>query len=507
MPTDQERFEKLLASLPACVRIVTMEEEEAIAIVHLAAMGIPYAGDGTGGLMGWSAVRGVYDAMVQGAGGADATPGTEHPAAAMLHLATLHAGRTIVMLDLAPHLKDDRTLRAWRELVAACARRGGCVVMIDATEDAPPVVAAESSRFELSYPTEDELEHIVRGTLQRMHRDRPIKADITRKELRTIIRNLRGLTRRQARRVITDVVSDDRSFDIYDLNSILAIKRQLLRGSGLLEYVEAPVDLDAVGGMRTLKRWLRQRGQAESDDARTFGIESPRGVLILGIQGAGKSLCAKAIATAWQRPLLRMDVGALYDRYIGESERRLREAFVQAEAMAPIVLWVDEIEKAFASVAAEAGANDGGLSRRMFGMLLTWMQEHKTPVFLVATANDIAALPPELMRKGRFDEIFFVDLPCPEARREIIAFHLNKRKRPAAAFDLDMLVVASEGYTGAEIEQAIISAMHESFQSRADLTTDMLVRALAGSPPLSVTMAERMNALREWAGGRCVMAD
>src|SRR5690606_24637510 len=162
-----------------------------------------------------------------------------------------------------------------------------------------------------------------------------------------------------------------RSFDIYDLNSILAIKRQLLRGSGLLEYVEAPVDLDAVGGMRTLKRWLRQRGQAESDEARGFGIESPRGVLILGIQGAGKSLCAKAIATAWQRPLLRMDVGALYDRYIGESERRLRDAFVQAEAMAPIVLWVDEIEKAFASVAAEAGANDGGLSRRMFGMLLT----------------------------------------------------------------------------------------------------------------------------------------
>ena len=339
-----------------------------------------------------------------------------------------------------------------------------------------------------------------------MHRDRPIKADITRKELATVIRNLRGLTRRQARRVITDVVAEDRTFDIYDLNSILAMKRQLLQGNGLLDYVKAPVDLDAIGGMRNLKRWLTHRSAAESDEARNFGLESPRGVLILGIQGAGKSLCAKAIATAWQRPLLRMDVGALYDRYIGESERRLRDAFRQAEAMAPIILWIDEIEKAFASVASEAGASDGGLSRRMFGMLLTWMQEHKAPVFLVATANDISALPPELMRKGRFDEIFFVDLPCPDARREILAFHLAKRKREPKAFDLNRLVAASEGYTGAEIEQAVLSSLHESFQTKNGLSTDMLLRAFSESPPLSVTMGERIHALRAWAAGRCVMA-
>jgi MoxR-like ATPase len=504
MPTDQDRFEKLLATRPGCVRMVTLEEEEAVAMVHLAALGIPYAGDGTGGLMGWTAVRGVYDALVEGSTGVE---GTENAAAAMTHLAMAHPGRTILLLDVAGHLKDDRTLRAWRELVAACGRAGGCVVMIDAGEDAPPVVATEATRFDLSFPAEEELEQIVRATLQKLHRDRPIKADITRADLRTVIRNLRGLTRRQARRVITDVVAEDRTFDIYDLNEIMALKRQLLRGSGLLEYVEAPVNLDAVGGMRNLKRWLRQRADAESDEARGVGIESPRGVLILGVQGAGKSLCAKAIATAWQRPLLRMDVGALYDRYIGESERRLREAFRQAEAMAPIILWIDEVEKAFASVAAEAGSSDGGLSRRMFGMLLTWMQEHRSAVFLVATANDIAALPAELMRKGRFDEIFFVDLPCAEAREEIFRHHLAKRKRDAAGFDVGAIVNASEGYTGAEIEQAVVSALHEAFQSKAALSTEMVVRALEGSPPLSVTMFERVAALRAWAEGRCVMAD
>lgn len=502
--TDQELFEKLLATTPGCIRIVTMEEAEALHMAHHAAMTIQYAGNGSGGMAAWSAVKGVYDGMLAGAVGLE---GTENAAAAMAHLAVAHAARLIVTLDLAPHLRDERTLRAWRELVVECERRGGCLVMIDAADDAPPVVVAEATRFDLSYPTETELESIVRTTLQSMNRDRPIKADITRKELRTIIRNLRGLTRRQARRVIRDVVAEDRSFDIYDLNSIIARKRQLLEGGGLLEYVKAPVDLDAVGGMKNLKRWLKRRGQAESDDAHQFGIESPRGVLILGVQGAGKSLCAKAIATAWQRPLLRMDVGSLYDRYVGESERRLRDAFRQAEAMAPIVLWIDEVEKAFASAASETGANDGGLSRRMFGMLLTWMQEHKDPVFLVATANDIAALPPELMRKGRFDEIFFVDLPNKEARREIIAFHLTKRKRDAAKFDMARLVSASEGYTGAEIEQGIVSALHESFAGRKELTTEMVEEALVGSPPLSVTMAERIHELRVWAQGRCVMAD
>jgi SpoVK/Ycf46/Vps4 family AAA+-type ATPase len=228
-------------------------------------------------------------------------------------------------------------------------------------------------------------------------------------------------------------------------------------------------------------------------------------VLLLGVQGAGKSLSAKAIATAWKRPLLRLDPGALYDRYVGESERRLRESLKQAEAMAPIVLWIDEIEKGFASASHQS--NDGGLSQRMFGALLTWMQEHNAPVFLVATANNIDALPPELLRKGRFDEIFFVDLPSAPARRTIFQIHLTKRKRDSNLFDLDRLASASDGYSGAEIEQAIVSAMHGAFASGAQLNSDHILAALRESPPLSVTMRERIADLRAWADGRCVPAD
>jgi SpoVK/Ycf46/Vps4 family AAA+-type ATPase len=247
------------------------------------------------------------------------------------------------------------------------------------------------------------------------------------------------------------------------------------------------------------------REAALSVAAVEYGLSPPRGLLLLGVQGAGKSLAAKAVATAWQRPLLRMDVGAFYDRYIGESERRLRDAMRQAEMMAPCVLWIDEIEKAFASAASQS--TDGGLSRRMFGSLLTWMQEHDEPVFLIATANDIEALPPELLRKGRFDEIFFVDLPGAESRRRIFEIHLRRRKREPDKFEMERLVAASEGYSGAEIEQAIKSAMHSAFALGREVETRHVEEALGNSPPLSVTRAEQVEALRAWAAGRCVMAE
>ena len=226
---------------------------------------------------------------------------------------------------------------------------------------------------------------------------------------------------------------------------------------------------------------------------------------MLGVQGAGKSLCAKAIATAWHQPLLRMDPSALYASYIGESERNLRDALRQTEAMSPVILWIDEIEKGFASAASQS--TDGGLSKRMFGTLLTWMQEHEAPVFVIATANDIEALPPELLRKGRFDEIFFVDLPDETVRKDIFAIHLKKRGREPGKFDLDALARTSEGYSGAEIEQAVISALHEAYANKTELDTNRILSALRNSPPLSVTMAESVQCLRAWAEGRCVPAD
>jgi SpoVK/Ycf46/Vps4 family AAA+-type ATPase len=494
--TDTERLESLFAAQYPALSIITMEEQYALGVVREAVLN-----SGADVLL-WSVIGGVRDPLVTDN---PPIPDTEHPAAGLWYLLSRPEPLVAITLDLQGHLKDERILRLVRDLIARFRRNGGHLGMIDHGEGKAPGIPAEAERVVGLLPGEVELDTMIRDTLRRMNREERIEVEISKRGLKTIIRNLRGLTRRQAEQIIVDVVAEDRRFDEGDINRVLARKRQALAGGGLLEYIEAPVDLDEIGGLRRLKTWLNHRQIAMTEEAGTFGLGTPRGVLMLGVQGAGKSLCAKAIATAWQRPLLRMDPCALYDRYVGESERRLREALRQAEGMAPIVLWIDEIEKGFASAASRS--TDGGLSQRMFGTLLTWMQEHAAPVFMVATANDIEALPPELLRKGRFDEIFFVDLPVAETRQSIFAIHLKKRGRDVKAFDLEALAKASEGYSGAEIEQAIVSGLHEAFADKRELNTQLILDALAGAPPLSVTMAEDVAELRAWAEGRCVQAD
>jgi ATP-dependent 26S proteasome regulatory subunit len=494
--TDHERLQQLIVARHACVAIATHDEAYVLALLR------QIAAERGAEMWVWSVTLGWRDGLVA------ASPPiaeTEHPAAAMYYLAHLPPKpRLYVTLDLAGHLKDERTMRAMREALQQVESFGGNLVMLDACEDLPPAVAGVATRYEVSFPDTRELDALVRQTVRRANEQRNVEVSLTRAELDAVVRNLAGLDRRQAKQVILDVICDDCRFDATDIPRILAQKRRAI-GAGPLEYVDAPVSLDEIGGLRKLKQWLAARHNCLTDDAREFGLPAPRGVLMLGVQGAGKSLSAKAVATAWQRPLLRLDAGNLYDRYIGESERRLRDALHQAERMAPVVVWIDEIEKGFASAASHS--SDGGLSKRMFGTLLTWMQEHTAPVFLVATANDIAALPPELLRKGRFDEIFFVDLPDLEARHAILSVHLKKRKRDPKKFDLDTLAEASSGYSGAEIEQAVVSALHEAYAKKAQLKTEHVLGALKSSPPLSVTMAERIAELRAWAEGRCVPAD
>ena len=495
--TDQERLDRLIAARHAAVSITTVEEDYALGLVRNAAINLGRS------LRLWSMVGGVRDGLV-----ADVPPipETEHPAAGLYYFGQhLSEPTVLATLDLVGHLRDERTLRLLRELIARTARSGNTLVMIDHSATLPPVIAGLATAFELTLPDEEELDAILRDTLRVLHQEKPIQVKIPRPTFANIVKNLRGLSRRQAQQVIVDCVCEDRQFNDADLETVLARKRQMLSATGLLEHIETPATLEEIGGLRNLKRWLHQREQVWSEKAKSFGLKAPRGVLLLGVQGAGKSLCAKAIATGWRKPLLRMDVGALYDRYIGESERRLRDTLRQAEAMAPNVLWIDEIEKAFASAASRS--IDGGLSQRMFAALLTWMQEHQASVFMVATANDIEALPPELLRKGRFDEIFFVDLPGREAREQIFTIHLRKRGRDPRGFDMDKLADQSAGFTGAEIEQAVISAMHNAFAEGAELDTGRVLAALKNSPPLSVIMADRVEALRKWAAARCVPAD
>jgi SpoVK/Ycf46/Vps4 family AAA+-type ATPase len=293
----------------------------------------------------------------------------------------------------------------------------------------------------------------------------------------------------------------DNVLDAQDIQAVISEKRQVIRKSGLLEYYGVDADLADVGGMDVLKDWLRKRVRAFSDEARAYGLPQPRGILLMGVQGCGKSLVAKTIARQWQLPLLRMDMSMIFQGYIGSSEQNMRNATKTAESLAPVVLWIDEIEKAFSGVEG-SGSSDAGTTARVVGTFLTWIQEKTAPVFVVATANEVRELPPELLRKGRLDEIFFVDLPRSRERAEIFAIHLHKVRREPMKYDLPELVGASRGFSGAEIEQAIIAGLHESFFDGRELETRDILKAIRDTVPLSRTMREKVEELRVWARDR-----
>ncbi len=281
----------------------------------------------------------------------------------------------------------------------------------------------------------------------------------------------------------------------------------MIRKSGHLEYFHPKATLDDIGGLDNLKSWLNRRRQSFTKDARDFGLETPRGVLLLGLPGTGKSLAAKAVANAWQLPLLRLDMGKIYGGIVGQSEANIRSALQTAEALAPSILWVDEIEKGLSGMQS-SGATDGGTTSRVLGTFLTWMQEKEKPVFVVATANHIAQLPPELLRKGRVDEIFFVDLPVQQDRKDIISIHLKRRNRldDFTQDELDELAIASKGFTGAELEEAVKEAMFLAFDEGHQLNKDDILKAIQATSPLSLTMAEMIQDTRAWSKGRAVAA-
>ncbi|HUU60236.1 MAG TPA: AAA family ATPase [Phycisphaerae bacterium] len=414
-----------------------------------------------------------------------------------------------ILKDAMQHLREPVIERTLRETALEYSRDSRTIFMIDPAGKLPDSLRTLTVPYELALPDEKEIRKIVKRTFRQVGPTTSAVVDMTREEYARFVASLRGLTRMEISQVVVDAVLGSGKLCADDAARAAEVKRRRLRQTGVLDYLPPPEAAPKVGGMATLRKWLRRRSRAFSPEAVAFGLAPPRGILMLGVQGCGKSLMARFVAAEWKMPLLRMDVGSLYDKYVGESERHLRQAFEVAAAMAPCVLWIDEVEKAFASAAAGAGSavSDGGLSQRLFGQLLTWMQDHPEPVFLVATANDVSALPPELLRKGRFDEVFFVDLPGAEARKEIFRIHLAKRKRDPKGFDLDALVAASEGFSGAEIEQAVVAAMYAAFNEDRDLTTDDLRDELAATRPLSVVMAEKVATLRAWADGRCVRAD
>ncbi|MFI4883316.1 MAG: AAA family ATPase, partial [Phycisphaerales bacterium JB064] len=384
--TNLDRLRGLMkvTSQPA-ITIATAEEVYALNLVRDA------AADQGMACYRWTLTGGLQDASVEDHG---VIADTESPDKALRYIARNRQPGIYAMLDLGHHVQDVKVARALREALFRANDQAQLFVLIDHERITEPVLRQYSAEFEIHPPDVEEIERLVRTQLRAHHRHSPIEVDVKRSEWEAMIRNLRGLTRRQIRNIVAEVVRDDHRFDSNDLPRIIARKREYVRADGLLEFIDAPIALEDIGGLKTLKKWLSTRLLTTEAEADEHGLDAPRGVLMLGVQGAGKSLCAKAISAAWKRPLLRLDATALYDRYVGESESRLRSALRQAELMAPIILWIDEIEKGFAAMGSTSG--DGGLSRRMFGSLLTWMQEHREPVFMVATANDIESLPPEL---------------------------------------------------------------------------------------------------------------
>lgn len=416
-------------------------------------------------------------------------------------LATQEPG-LYLLLDMVRYLEDAHIVSQLRE-IAMRSRKTPHLLILSGTNIAiSPELRAHATQLELALPTAEDIETLVHEEAELWGRKQNKRIQATKTTITNLTRNLIGLPHADARRLIRIAIANDGILSETDLAEVMKAKYRLLDQGGVLSFETNTTKLADVAGLANLKRWLAERKSIFLSDTPSPGLDPPKGLLLLGIQGGGKSLAAKSIAGAWELPMLRLDFATLYNKYYGETERNLRDALRTAAVMAPCVLWIDEIEKGLASE-----GDDGGPGKRILGTLLTWMAERKDKTFLVATANDIEALPPELLRKGRFDEIFFVDLPKPEVRTAIFEIHLHKRGQDATTFDVPPLVNLADGFSGAEIEQAVVSALYAANAQGKPLTTEHIKIAITGTKPLSVVMAEKMLYLRNWAAERTVSAD
>ncbi len=403
-----------------------------------------------------------------------------------------------VLKDFHSFLNDVTLIRRLRDLTSALKHSYKTIVILAPMLKLPLELEKEVTVVEYALPSIEELGQLLDNIIASVKQNPQVNVNMTDVEREQILKAALGLTSNEAENVFAKSLVEKLRFDV---DVVLSEKEQIIRKSGILEYYPATEAFANVGGMDVLKGWMDKRTVAFTEKARAFGLPNPKGILLLGVQGCGKSLSARSIASLWKLPLLRMDVGKIFGGIVGQSEENIRKAIRTAESTAPNVVWIDELEKGFAGTQS-SGISDGGTTARVFGTFITWLQDKTAPCFVVATANDVTSLPPELLRKGRFDEIFFVDLPSAAERSEIFEIHLKKRKRDPQGFDLDLLSKDTAGFSGAEIEQVVIAAMYDAFALDKDITTESLVEEAKASVPLSVTMAERIAMLREWAKTR-----
>lgn len=483
-------IETLIRARYPIIYVVSFEEER----VEEAIRGIAQ-GRGTR-MYTWTATSGVAsEARTR-------DDSTKEPIAALDYVMDFRGDAIFVLKDLHAFVSDKMVTRRLRDLAVSLKTSGKTLVILSPVLKIPSELEKEITVVDYPLPDVAELDALLEGIIESLRDNSQVKTDIAPDEREVIVKAAQGLTAGEAENVFAKSLVERRQLD---LDVIVSEKEQIIRKSGMLEYYPATEAFADVGGMDSLKSWLEIRTNSFTTRAREFGLPQPKGVMLMGVQGCGKSLCCKAIASLWRLPLLKLDAGKIFSGIVGSSEENVRRAISIAESVAPCVLWVDEVEKGFAGAQSSA-YSDAGTTARVFGSFITWLQEKTAPVFVVATANDISQIPPEFVRKGRFDEIFFVDLPAVDDRREIFEIHLKKRRREPGSFDLDALAAMTVGFSGAEIEQVVIDGLYAAFGNGGDLTQDDLAACAGASVPLSMTVREKINALRRWAVRRCRMA-
>ncbi len=405
-----------------------------------------------------------------------------------------------ILLDFHPYLSDPMHVRLLKDIALSYSATQQTIVLISHELEIPPELKNFSARVDVELPDQNALREIVNRIAEEWKKKTRKKVKANPRSFDALVNNLSGLTHSEARRLARTAIYDDGAITPGDIPEIMKAKYNLLSKEGMLHFELDTESFSNVGGFSKLKTWLRQRQPAF--EGNVAGLDMPKGILLLGVQGCGKSLAAKAVAGVLGIPLLRIDFSAMFNKYHGETERNLRESLQAAEVMSPCVLWIDELEKGIS-----VSDSDGGTSKRVLGTFLTWMAEKKKAIFLVATANDIESLPPELIRKGRFDEIFFVDLPDEMTRALIYEIHLRRREYESSDFDLVRLAQVSEGFSGAEIEQSVVSAIYSAHAQQIDLNNNHIQQEIKATKPLSVVMEEKISALRQWAEDRTVPVD
>jgi AAA+ superfamily predicted ATPase len=496
----QQEIEVLIRARYPIIYVVSWEEERVEKVLT------EIARKRNKKLLIWTCTQGIVKPGAEPQRGGKVGSGNTSDPLAALDAVLGHVEPAIFLFkDFHPYTDDQRCnvaiIRRLRDVAYHLRDSYKTIVIVSPLLRIAPELTKDVTLLDFGLPRVDDFQRLLDRIIDDV-KDKPrIRINLEGEGRERLLHAASGLTLKEAENVFAKTLVLDGKIDADDVQIVFSEKQQIIKKSGLLEYYESKEQFANVAGLDNLKQWLRKRSLAFSDRAAEFGLPAPKGVLLLGVQGCGKSLCAKAASSLWKLPLLRLDIGRMFGSLVGSSEENMRRAVQTAESIAPAILWVDEIDKAFAGAMGSSGS-DAGTASRVFGTFLTWLSEKTSPVFVIATANDISQLPPELLRKGRVDEIFFVDLPNETERAEVFRIHLAKRGRKPEEFDVVRLARHSDGFSGAEIEEAVISGLFDAFGQGGDLTTEILLATLSETVPLSKTMSEELTRLRGWARGR-----